>query len=136
MRTDRRLPRIADYDVRLKDRARELRRNQTDAEKKLWFEVLRGRPCGYKFTRQKPLLHFIADFYCSELLLVIELDGRSHDDRAEYDEERTVLLNQLGVQVIRYMNSEVMGNIGGVYADLQMRVEARAKELRPPVKGD
>ncbi|HSA34029.1 MAG TPA: endonuclease domain-containing protein [bacterium] len=136
MRADRRLPRIADYDVRLKARARELRRNQTEAEKKLWVELLRDRVFGYKFTRQKPLLHFIADFYCSELLLVIELDGSSHDEKAEYDEERTILLNQLGIQVIRYTNSDVLQNIEGVYADLKTRIEVRAQELRPPVKGD
>ena len=64
------------YAGRLRSRAQSLRRDATPAERKLWYEFLRELP--HKFTRQKPLGRYIADFYCSELRLVIELDGDSH----------------------------------------------------------
>ena len=70
------------YDEALTEKARENRRRPTPAEKKLWFEVLRGRRLsGLKFTCQKPLDRYIVDFYCAELMLAIEIDGDSHDGR-------------------------------------------------------
>jgi len=94
------------YNPTLVEKARENRRNPTPAEKKLWFEVLQNkRFADLKFTRQKPLDEYIADFYCAELMLVIEIDGDSHTEQAEYDEQRTARLNQLGIEVIRYTGS-------------------------------
>jgi len=114
---------MIDYDRRLNDRARELRKNMTPAEKKIWYEVFSSRQFhGYRFLRQKPLLHFIVDFYCSELLLVIEIDGSSHDDKIEYDEERTVLLEAQGLKVLRYLNEDILGNLEGVKGDLEKHV--------------
>ncbi|NJD91688.1 MAG: endonuclease domain-containing protein [Geobacter sp.] len=86
----------------------------------------------YKFLRQKPIGGFIVDFYCSELRLVIEIDGDCHADQVEYDEERTRFLNALGLQVIRYTNDEVLHNIEGVYDDLlrQLPVETAAVSMR------
>ena len=111
------------YDEALTEKARENRRRPTPAEKKLWFEVLRGRRLsGLKFTRQKPLDRYIVDFYCAELMLVIEIDGVSHDGRGRYDVARTRRLNALGVEVVRYANAEVMNNVEGVCVDLQNRV--------------
>ena len=76
----------------LKSRAQSLRRDPTPAEKKLWFEFLRDLP--QRFTRQKPLGRFIADFYCSSCALVIEVDGDSHysDGGESYDAERSAAL--------------------------------------------
>lgn len=71
--------------------------------------------------------NFIADFYCSELSLVIEIDGNSHDNKQEYDEKRTNTLNELGLTVIRYTNNEVLNNISGVYIDLKERLETFKK---------
>lgn len=76
----------------------------------------------YKFLRQKPIGGYIVDFYCSELRLVIEIDGDSHAETVEYDAERTHFLNALGLQVDRYNNNEVMQNIDGIYVDLQNRI--------------
>lgn len=91
------------------ENAKELRRQLTNAEKKLW-NVLRNRKLlGYKFRRQHPINNFIADFYCHEKHLVIELDGDIHDlpEQIEYDEDRTYELEELGVIVIRFTNNEV-----------------------------
>ena len=107
------------YKRKLTQLARKNRNNPTPAEKKLWFEVLcRKRFEGYKFTRQKPLGGYIADFYCSKLKLVIEIDGDTHAENTEYDEMRTNILKQYGLKVLRYTNRDVMNNIEGVYQDL------------------
>ena len=113
------------YDTRLKTRARELRKNQTQAENYIWQKVLRNKQFfWYKFTRQKMLWYFIADFYCSELKIVIEIDGDTHfsDEAILYDKERTIELNKLWLQVIRYTNKEVIENIEWVYENLKNRL--------------
>jgi len=82
-------------DPKLKNLSRSLRQNVTKPERVLWDECLKEGQAGYRFLRQKPLDQFIADFYCSELLLVIEVDGESHDYQIEEDEIRTERLNNL-----------------------------------------
>ncbi len=77
----------------------------------------------FKFLRQKPIDNFIVDFYCSELRLVIEIDGDSHAGAAEYDLARTHVLESFGLTVVRYSNCEVFNNIQGVYEDLWGKVE-------------
>jgi len=89
------------------DRARELRRASTPPEQILW-SVLRGRRLGgLKFRRQEPIGHYIVDFCCREHKLVVELDGMSHDDKAEYDRCRQQWLEQEGYRVIRLANADV-----------------------------
>jgi very-short-patch-repair endonuclease len=91
--------------------ARELRKNQTKAEELLW-QLLRGRKLnGLKFRRQHPLkAGFIIDFYCAERKLGIELDGGYHDDidQQEYDAERTMIIKEYGINIIRFKNDEVL----------------------------
>lgn len=100
------------YNKTLTDRAREHRKNPTKAESKIWNEVLRMRQFAeYKFLRQKPIDNYIVDFYCSELRLVIEIDGDSHAETVEYDAERTKILQTLGLSVVRYTNDDVIRNI-------------------------
>jgi len=94
----------------------ELRNNPTLREHKLW-QVLRNRRCeGYKFLRQKPIIYnqknkgayfFIADFYCAAKRLVIELDGQYHRNQQKYDQHRDLVLEKLGIQVLRIKNSEL-----------------------------
>lgn len=116
------------YNTALKERARKLQKNMTVAEKKIWNEVLSRKQFeNLKFLRQKPLDNFIVDFYCSKLLLVIEIDGDSHAEQLEYDEERTKKLEKFGIKVIRYTNDEIMNNISGVYDDLLIRIKNRQK---------
>lgn len=72
------------YNRKLVEKARENRKNQTEAENKIWNEILKDRQLkNYKFLRQKPLDNFIADFYCAELMLVIEVDGGYHKKESE-----------------------------------------------------
>ncbi|CAM3944906.1 endonuclease domain-containing protein [Deinococcus frigens] len=103
-------------------RARELRREQTPAERKLWFLFLRTYPV--KFRRQVPLLGYVLDFYAPSLRLCIKLDGRSHDsaEAQTYDAERSRVLAGAGVRVLRFGNAEVEGNFVEVCAGIVGRV--------------
>ena len=119
------------YNKKLTALARQNRSNPTPAESKIWREILRIRQFShYKFLRQKPLGGYIVDFYCSELHLVIEIDGDSHAEHVEYDAERTRFLNALGLQVVRYTNDEVLHNLEGVYDDLSRLLKTTI--LTPP----
>ncbi len=116
------------YNKTLNALARQNRKNPTKAESKIWNEILCMRKFSkYKFLRQKPLAGYIVDFYCSELGLVIEIDGNSHAQTIEYDEERTRVLNAFGLTVVRYANDDILRNIEDVCNDLvsiiRMRVE-------------
>jgi very-short-patch-repair endonuclease len=111
------------YDKSLVSRARENRKDPTAAETLIWNEVLRHRQFqAYKFLRQKPIGHYIVDFYCAELCLVIEIDGDSHARQVKYDEARSDYLHSLGLDVVRYTNRDVLQNIEGVFMDLQNRI--------------
>jgi very-short-patch-repair endonuclease len=83
------------YNPSLKQRAREMRNNSTKGEIKFWCELLRKNQTGYKFYRQKIFNHFIVDYYCAKLKLVIEIDGTSHDGKEKYDIKRERLLESL-----------------------------------------
>lgn len=93
--------------------SRENRKQFTEAERRLW-ECLRNRKLhGYKFRRQHPISDFMADFYCHECKLMIELDGEYHNtvEQRQYDEGRTYELNELKIKVIRFTNREVIDDI-------------------------
>jgi very-short-patch-repair endonuclease len=100
------------YNPQLVARAKEMRKNPTIAERKLWG-YLRNFPV--KFWRQRPIDNFIVDFYCPKLKLVIEVDGDSHftESGLVYDEERTRILEGYGLRVIRFRNDEVLRNFEG-----------------------
>jgi very-short-patch-repair endonuclease len=85
----------------------------------------------YKFTRQKPLLSFILDFYCAELKLGIEIDGWYHNEESQaiYDEVRTEELKGRGIKIIRIRNEEVISNLEGVVYYIEDEVKKREKEL-------
>ena len=106
------------YTSALIPRARELRTNMTEPEKRMWYRCLKQLP--HRFRRQRPFGPYIVDFYCAEQKLVIEIDGDSHstDDAITYDAERTAFLEELGLRVIRFSNLEVMENIDGVFERL------------------
>lgn len=96
--------------------AGELRKNQTHAEKILWQRLRNRQICGYKFRRQHPINIFIADFYCHEARLIIEVDGSVHDSasQSERDTERDRLLTQFGIRTIRFSNNQVENEIENV----------------------
>jgi len=99
----------------MKDKARALRQNQTDAELALWQLVRGKRVKGLKFRRQHPIPPFIVDFVCTEKKLIIELDGGQHAEAIDYDKKRTTFLESKSYTVIRCWNNEVLTNIDGVY---------------------
>jgi very-short-patch-repair endonuclease len=105
---------MARYSSLQKGRARRLRENQTDVEKKLWSQ-LRGRQLsGVKFRRQHPIGPFIVDFCCVERGLVVELDGGQHAELNVEDEQRTRLLERFGYRVLRFWNDEIFSNLDAV----------------------
>ena len=95
-------------------RARELRRQRTDAEARLWSALGGRRLGGWKWKRQVPWGPFILDFLCVDALLVVELDGSQHADHVAYDARRTAFLGRDGLRVLRFWNSEVLENRDGV----------------------
>jgi very-short-patch-repair endonuclease len=95
-------------------RGRELRRNQTEPEKKLWAHLRSGGFSDLRFRRQFPIGNFIADFACLKARLVIELDGAQHLDRTAQDSFCTKLIEQRGYKVIRFWDSEVLTDVAGV----------------------
>ena len=94
--------------------AKQLRREMTKEERHLWYDFLRSYPV--RFSRQKVLGKYIADFYCAEAKLVIELDGSQHyePDNAQKDDERTEFLKEYGLKVVRIPNDEIGRNFRGV----------------------
>ena len=109
----------------LKDNARELRKNMTREERRLWYDFLRDYPV--KFRRQKVLGYYIADFYCAEANLVIELDGSQHyePEGMEYDRRRTDCLQEFGLQLERIPNNAVQENFPGVCEYIDNLVKVR-----------
>jgi very-short-patch-repair endonuclease len=99
-----------------RDRARVLRAAQTEVERRLWQRLRNRQLKGAKFRRQHPIGPYIADFFCLEARLVIELDGSQHGEDAEHraDQRRTELLTRDGYTVLRFWNEEVLDNIDGV----------------------
>ncbi len=102
------------YNGNLVERAKEMRKNPTPSESKLWREYLRSFPL--KVWRQKPIDNFIVDFYCPKLKLVIEIDGESHftQEAIVYDRHRTQVLEGYSLRVIRFTNDEVLRSFDGV----------------------
>ena len=106
----------------MKEIARKLRRNQTPQEKIMWEHLRNRRLDGKKFTRQYVINYildgkerfFVADFYCAEKRLVVEIDGAYHDDRKEYDKFRDSIIKSKGMRVIRFSNTEVENNLQDV----------------------
>lgn len=105
-------------------KAKILRKEETASEKLLW-EKLRGNQIkGYKFRRQHPVNLFIADFYCHQLKLIIEVDGEYHLSKEQIlsDEDRTNILNANGLDVMRFKNEEVLNDIVSVMSKILIRI--------------
>lgn len=107
----------------IKKNARNLRKNLTDAEQKLWQRLRKRQVFDYKFRRQAPLGHYIVDFVCHEAKLVVEIDGSQHKLEAQYDAKRSAWLKSEGFDVLRFWNNEVLCNIDGVVQKIAMNLE-------------
>ncbi|KQO00409.1 MULTISPECIES: endonuclease domain-containing protein [Stenotrophomonas] len=102
----------------LRRRARHLRNNATDAERHLWLFLRKRNLAGHRFRRQMPLAGYIADFVCPALKLIVELDGGQYLEQADYDAQRTEVLEALGYRVLRYWNDDVLVRTGDVLEDI------------------
>jgi very-short-patch-repair endonuclease len=86
----------------------------TDAERKLWQRLRQRQVLGLKFRSQAPFGKYVVDFACLEKRLIIEIDGKQHKDRIEYDVKRTAWLKSQGFDVLRFWNTDVLQNMEGV----------------------
>ena len=117
-------------------RARELRTKQTPTEEIFW-EILRNRNfLNLKFRRQQPFEKYIADFYCHELKLIIELDGKSHNQKEEYDTHRTSELSGLGIEVIRINDLDVKNSLENTLKVLENKVKVLIAKNTPSLAGE
>lgn len=111
---------------------RELRKNQTEAEKIFWQAVRNRKFCGKKFYRQYPIFHditgketfFVADFYCYEAKLVVELDGKIHQYRLIEDSVRKEVINHLGIKVVRFKNDEIVNNLSKLLDEVKKHLDS------------
>ncbi len=113
------------YPLNQKTHARKLRREITDAEKKLWAQLRDRQLCGAKFRRQHPMGPFITDFCCVERGIVVELDGGQHAEQSAADQARTDFLESRGYRVLRFWNNDVLTN-------LEACLERISAELKSP----
>ncbi len=120
-----------EYNKSLKQNARSLRNSSTLSEVLLWQELRAGKMMGYKFNRQKPLGNYIVDFYCKPLNLVIEVDGRSHDNKHEYDKKRDSELEQMGLSVLHFADLQVKKDMNNVIRALQIWIEEKTNPPYP-----
>jgi very-short-patch-repair endonuclease len=103
------------YNKNLKQFARELRSETVSkAEKRIWKALLSRKQTGERFLRQRPIKNFIVDFFCPELKLIIEIDGNSHFHKPEYDAYRERQLKELGFEIIRFKEGDVLNNLDKV----------------------
>jgi very-short-patch-repair endonuclease len=124
---------LAQYSKALVPIARVLRRQMTDAERKLWA-LLRRNQLGVKFRRQFPCGRYVVDFYSAKAKLIIELDGSQHytNEGMQNDIERDNYLHGIGCKVIRYSNFEIFENEDGVMQDIFEHVKVQTgKSLDP-----
>ncbi|HOA24659.1 MAG TPA: DUF559 domain-containing protein [Aggregatilineales bacterium] len=113
----------------IKQVSRQLRKQQTPVEWRLWLCLRKRQFRGLHFRRQHPIGHFIVDFYCAEHRLVVEIDGKYHNYQAEYDEARTDWLEAHGYHVLRFSNEDERNNLQGVLSAIFAFVENRENEV-------
>ena len=115
------------HNSKLTSRAQMLRKNMTKEERRLWYEYLHDY--SYRFRRQVTCGNYILDFYCSIAKIAVELDGSQHyePEEQEYDARRTAYLSSVGIQVLRFSNSDVLYNLRGVCQAIDLAVAERMK---------
>ncbi|MCH7754502.1 endonuclease domain-containing protein [candidate division KSB1 bacterium] len=134
---------IIPYNPKLKERARYLRNNSTLSEVLLWQHLKGKQMQGFDFDRQKPIDNYIVDFFCNELMLVIEIDGESHIEKIVYDKHRQKRLESLGIRFLRFYDIDVKKNMNGVLSTIENWIFEKNKSkiikthpaLRAPLQG-
>jgi very-short-patch-repair endonuclease len=114
--------------------AKELRKDETEAEKRLWTRLNRNQIQGLQFRRQHPINIFIADFFCPKINLVIEIDGSIHEifEYAEHDIGRSEILNDFGITVIRYTNEQVLNDLDRTVNQIETIVKKMLNDINRP----
>ena len=119
------------YNSKLKEFAHELRTETISrAEKYLWKHALSRNQQGVKFKRQRPILHFIVDFFAQEIGLIIEIDGNSHSNKGDYDRLRQNKLESIGFTIVRFSEGDVINNLGDVITRIQHIIYCLKTEQR------
>jgi very-short-patch-repair endonuclease len=113
---------IQESAMNLTNKARSLRKNQTDVEQLLWKHIRNRQLYNYKFRRQFPVEPYVADFACLELKLIIELDGGQPANRINHDNQRSLFLEQRGFKVIRFWNNDAIENTVGVLEAIHLAI--------------
>ncbi len=106
------------------EKARKLRTKPTPAEAQLWEVLKENKLLGLRFKRQHPIKGFIADFYCHKAHLVIEVDGGIHQRQCEYDRERTQVMIEFGLRVIRFKNEDVSEKLNWVIDEIKKELKS------------
>ena len=106
-----------------RERARRLRREQTEAEQRLWIHLRAKRMMGGKFRRQHPIGKYIVDFSCIERGLILEADGGQHADQVEADQRRTAFLVERGFRVLRFWDNEVFFQLDAVLEKIAKEID-------------
>jgi very-short-patch-repair endonuclease len=122
------------YDTTIKRLARDLRSQSTLSEILLWRHLSNRQRNGFAFQRQKPIAAYILDFFSHELMLAVEIDGKSHKLKGEEDELRQRALEQLGIRFLRFDDREVKRNLDGVLQHIDMWIAAN-QPFRPTHPG-
>jgi cyclase len=114
------------------DFAKQLRDRPTEAEDFLWKQLSNKKILGFRFKRQHPILYFIADFYCHQAKLVVEVDGGYHQVPAqyEYDCNRDSELEELGIKIIRFRNEQVLFDIDATLQKIEEELKQRINERK------
>ena len=112
-------------------KAKQLRKDETEAEKLLWNRLNKNQMMGLQFRRQHPINRFIADFYCARIKLVIEVDGSIHElpENEAYDIGRSEILNDFGIIVIRFSNEQIIDDIESVMIIIENNVKIHLNKL-------
>src|SRR5690606_1322633 len=122
------------YNPKLKELARQLRNNSTKSEIKLWMCLKGKQMYGYDFHRQKPIDEYIVDFFCNKLKLAIECDGYSHQivEVWEKDNKKTKRLNELGIEVLRFSDEQILKDTENVLRVIEDYIERYENQKTHP----
>lgn len=127
---------IIPYDPYLTEFARDLRNKSTKAERLLWRALKGKKVRGCDFDRQKPIGHYIVDFYCKDLKLAIEIDGDSHTGKEKKDAERQKELEQKGVHFLRFLDADVKNNVPLVVRAIETWIDHQKPTPSPSGGGE
>jgi very-short-patch-repair endonuclease len=119
------------YNKNLKSFARNLRNEPTKGENSVWYEVLQNKKMkGYRFLRQRSISKYIVDFFCKDLMLVIEVDGYTHDYKVKEDEIRDKELIEFGYHILHIPDQDVFNSIENVTRAIEVTIEKIEKQRR------